>query len=248
MDSHLASRSTANLTATCTLPVVVETFLGGLDNAAADKIRQSAVVRTYPARSYIFHEGDQGNAVLLVEAGLLRIDRTTTSGRVALLDLAIRGSLIGEMSVIDEAPRSATLSTVTESLVRVIPAAVFTGLLASEPAIQQALIAQLSRRLRALSTQFLETATMNAPARIAASLVRLVEIEQALGQLDEGQLSGAIDLQLPINQQELGQWSGLAREGAVKGFTALRTAGLIETGRKHVRIIDIKKLEQTARD
>lgn len=227
---------------------MVETFLRSLDTVAADKIRQSGVVRTYPARSYIFHEGDDGNAVLLVETGLLRIDRTTSSGRIALLDLAIPGSLIGELSVIDDAPRSATLSTVTECSVRFIPAAAFKALLASERALQEALVAQLSRRLRALSTQFLETATMNAPARIAASLLRLVEIEQALGRLDEGQLSGAIDLQLLINQQELGQWSGLAREGAVKGLTALRAIGLIETGRKHVRINDIKKLEQTARD
>ena len=226
---------------------MVGTFISGLVQVVAERIRESAAPRNYPARSYIFYEGDPGNGVFVVESGLLRIDRTTAHGRIALLDLAIRGSLIGDLSVIDGAPRSASLSTVTESSVRFVPAAAFKEMIAGDPAIQAALIERLARRLRALSTQFLETSTMNAPARIAASLVRLVEIEQTLGRLDADH-HGAIDLKLPISQEELGQWSGLAREGAVKGLTTLRSIGLIETGRKRVRITDIDELERVARD
>lgn len=226
---------------------MVGTFISGLDQAVADKIRESAIPRTYSARSYIFYEGDPGNGVFVVESGLLRIDRTTAHGRVALLDLAIRGSLIGDLSVIDGSPRSASLSTVTECSVRFLPAAAFKQLVADDSAIQTALIERLVRRIRALSTQFMETSTMNAPARIAASLMRLVEIEQALGRLDDD-LHGAVDLKLPISQEELGQWSGLTREGAVKGITTLRSTGLIETGRKRVHINDIDELERTARD
>lgn len=229
------------------VPGVMETFLSGLDPASAAEIRELAAPRTYVERSYVFHEGDPGNGVFIVESGLLRIDRTTASGRVALLDLAIRGSLIGELSVIDNAPRSASLSTITECEVRFIPAAAFTAMLANNSAIQAALVARLARRLRALSTQFLETSTMNAPARIAASLVRLVNIEQALGRLDDDVL-GSVDLKLPISQEELGQWSGLTREGAVKGLSMLRTNGLIETGRKQVHITNIAELERTARN
>ena len=63
---------------------------------------------------------------------------------------------------------------------------------------------------------------MDAPARIAARLVRLVEIEQTLGRLDQD-ARGVVDLKLPISQEELGQWAGLGREGAVKGLRTLRS-------------------------
>lgn len=228
------------------LPNMAGTFFSGLDQAVVDKIRQAAVPRTYSARSYIFYEGDPGTGVFVVESGLLRIDRTTPRGRIVLLDLALKGALIGELSVIDGERRSATLSTVTECSIRHLPAETFRTMVRDDPAIQSAVMRRLARRLRELSTQFLETSAMDAPARIAARLVRLVDIEQTLGRLELNG-NGTIDLKLPISQEELGQWAGLSREGAVKGLSTLRSIGLIETGRKRVVINDLDELQSTAR-
>ena len=221
------------------------TFLSGLDVQTAEKIREAGVSRTYSARSYIFYEGDPGNGVFVVESGLLRIDRTTPNGRIVLLDLAIKGALIGELQVIDGEPRSATLSTVTDCVVRYIPAAVFRTMLRDEPEVQTAVMHRLARRLRELSTQFLETSTMDAPSRVAARLMRLIEIETTLkgSQLDS---VGSVDLKLPISQEELGQWAGLSREGAVKGLGTLRSVVLLETGRKRVRITNVAELAKWA--
>ena len=81
----------------------------------AERIREAGNRRTYPARSFIFHEGDESTGVLLIESGLARIDRTSASGRIVLLDLASEGRLIGELGVIDDQPRSATISTITST-------------------------------------------------------------------------------------------------------------------------------------
>lgn len=220
-------------------------YLEALDPAARQRLLSTGGRRSYPARSYLFHEGDEPTGVLMVEAGLLRVDRTSASGRVVLLDLATAGSLCGELGVIDDAPRSATASTVTECTIRHIPAGVFREVLGSNLDAQAAIIRRLTRRLRALSTQFVETSTMDAPSRIAARLVRLVEIDRQLG-TDAVSHSGIIDLKLPISQEDLGHWSGLSREGAVKGLTILRSIGLIETGRKRVVILDYDALAARA--
>lgn len=225
---------------------MVGTFFSTLDPVVVDRIRDAAASRTYPSRSYIFYEGDPGTGVYVVESGLLRIDRTTPRGRVVLLDLAIEGALIGDLSVIDGDWRSASLSTVTECSVLFLPAQAFRVMLRDDPAIQTAVMQRLTRRIRSLSTQFLETSTMDASARVAAALVRLVHIEQTLGRIDHG-VSGPLDLHLPISQEELGQWAGLSREGAVKGLSTLRSIGLIETGRKRVYIDDIDELERRAK-
>lgn len=55
-----------------------------------------------------------------------------------------------------------------------------------------------------------------------------------------------IDLNLPITQEELGQWAGLSREGVGKGLSELRSTGVIETGRRRVRILDLATLSDVA--
>lgn len=211
----------------------------------SDRLRDEGNRRVYPARSFIFHEFDEAGRVMVIDSGLARIDRTSLSGRVVLLDLASAGRVIGELGVIDDSPRSATASTITDTTVFHLTANEFREMLDTDSNLQGALLTIVAERLRALSTQFVETSIMDAPARIAARLVRLVEIEQALGRCDVA-ANGSVDLKLPISQEELGQWSGLSREGAVKGLSTLRSIDLIETGRKRVHITDFNRLVDQA--
>lgn len=211
----------------------------------AERIRELGNRRTYPARSFIFHEGDESNGVLLIEHGLARIDRTSASGRVVLMDLASEGRVIGELGAIDDEPRSATISTITDTVTYHLSARTFRDLLSEDNELQGAVLRSVVDRLRGLSDQFVETSILDAPRRIASRLLRLVEIEQELGRC-RVQTDGSVDLKLPISQEELGQWSGLSREGAVKGLGTLRSIGLIETGRKRVVIKTVARLEEHA--
>ena len=185
--------------------------------------------------------------VYMVERGLLRVDRLTRTGKVVLIELLSSGRLGGELAVTDNAPRSATITAITDASVVQVGADSFRAMLAADNRLQAAVLARIVRRLRALTQQFVETSVMDAPGRIAGRLVRLVDIEKSLGrhEVDE---AGSIHLRLPINQEELGQWSGLSREGAVKGLATLRSVGIIETGRKRVVIHRYDDLVQRAGD
>lgn len=200
-------------------------------------------VRTYRPRSFIFHHGDPGGSVLLVETGVVRIDRTTASGKVVLINLMAAGEIFGELSAIDNTARSASAATVTEARVRRVQASEFRDLLHRRSDLQAALLESVTSRLRSLTTQFVENSSLDAPALMAAGLLRLVEIEQELGRCAV-EADGAVELRLIITQEELGQWSGLSREGAVKGLASLRSIGLIDTGRKRVTIHDLSRLRE----
>lgn len=221
--------------------LVLPTFITELDSRLVDKMRASTPARNFRARSSIFREGDEGNGVFVIESGMLRVDRTTSSGRTALLDLGVRGGLVGELAVIDPSPRSASLTAVTAATLRYVPATEFRALLRDDPAFNAAVMARLARRLRSLSNQFLENSTMDASTRVAARLVRLLDLEQVDARRDLDR-SGEIELVLPISQEELGQWAGLSREGASKGLATLRDAGILETGRKRVSVMDLPEL------
>lgn len=224
---------------------MARTLLGELSPDLVEEIIALGRRRRYHARSFIFHEGDPSDTVIVVESGLLRVDRTSPDGRVVLLDLLPAGSVTGELGVLDGEARSATLSSVSEAAVVAIPARAWMDFLRAEPTVHSAVLGQVVWRLRELTDQFLETSTMDAPKRIASRLVHLVQIERSRGHLEPAE-DGVIDLRLPISQEELGQWSGLSREGAVRGLSILRNIGLIETGRMRVQIPDLARLEDHA--
>ena len=106
----------------------------------AERIRAAGHRRTYPARSFIFHEGDDSGGVLLIDQGLARIDRTSPSGRIVLLDLASEGRVLGELGVIDDSPRSATISTITDTVTHHVPAATFRQMLSEDSELQGAVL------------------------------------------------------------------------------------------------------------
>lgn len=214
--------------------------LDDLPPAVRDRVAAAGTVRRFPPRSYLFHEHDEPAAVYLVRSGILRVDRTTESGRQILLDLTTAGEFIGELAVIDDERRSATVCTVTEAEVLSIPRREFRRLLETEPALSYAILGRVVRRLRALTSQLVEATALTASARVAARLVRLVELAERTS--DEC----PFELPLPITQEELGQWAGLSREGTVKGMAELRHAGMIDTGRRKVQVLDLRALSDRA--
>ena len=197
--------------------------------------------RRYPARTFLFHEADPVSTVYLVERGMVRVERTLRSGRTILLTLAVPGELLGELAVVDPAPHSATAQTVVDSRVLAIPADSFAALMREHSELSFTVLARVTARLRGLTEQFVEATSLSASGRVATRLLALVRAAEATPDA-----AGVVELRLPISQEELAQWAGLSREGAVRGLSDLRAAGVLETGRMRVFIHDIAALEKEA--
>jgi CRP-like cAMP-binding protein len=106
-----------------------------------------ANTETHQAGSVIFSDSEPADALFLVLEGevalSLRGDALSTEGR---------GALIGEMAIIDDAPRSATATAVnTVRLARINPDE-FRDLVADDPEFSLHAMAELARRLRAVDT------------------------------------------------------------------------------------------------
>ncbi len=119
-----------------------------LDDAAAGELCQIAQVREYESGTALFHIGDEGNALYLVESGRVRISLTDTDGqRVTLAELA-DGDFFGEMSVIDGWPRSADATVESKARLAVIGREDFIGLCRRQPEIGLEMLSALGDRLR----------------------------------------------------------------------------------------------------
>ena len=81
-----------------------------------DALARSFQRREIQSNTPLFIQGHPGHTMYLVEMGLLRAERKLESGRSFVLGQIRPGELVGEMSVLDPAPRSATVTAATAAV------------------------------------------------------------------------------------------------------------------------------------
>ncbi|MDQ1651643.1 MAG: family transcriptional regulator, cyclic receptor protein, partial [Cryptosporangiaceae bacterium] len=85
----------------------VEMFAGLAADARA-KVAAAAVPRTYRRGQLLFLENDPGDSLIVVRRGAISVFRTAASGERALLSVIRPPGVLGEVSLLDGAPRSAS--------------------------------------------------------------------------------------------------------------------------------------------
>lgn len=95
----------------------------------------------------LFEEGDPGNSVCFIMEGALEILKTTDFGDVAVLATLVQGNSIGEMSLLDGRPRSATTRAVVKTRVVVLSKNMFERIINARPRIGVSLLKGLAMAL-----------------------------------------------------------------------------------------------------
>jgi len=102
-----------------------------------------------PAGAVVFHKGDPGDALYIVRSGLAE-SRTGAGGPgAAILGFFEPGNNFGEMALLNDEPRSATVIALTDVELWMLPRARFERLVRETPGVSLALARLLSDRLRA---------------------------------------------------------------------------------------------------
>jgi CRP/FNR family cyclic AMP-dependent transcriptional regulator len=108
----------------------------------------------YSPGSVLISQGEKGLGLFIITQGTVRITRTNSSnGAEEVLGTAGEGDIIGELALLDDLPRSATVTAVDNVTVLVLPfwefRIVMSRIFSSDPDVALDLLAVLSRRLRA---------------------------------------------------------------------------------------------------
>ena len=108
---------------------------------------------TYRPGSVLISQGDKGLGLFILTKGTVRITRANSSGGAEqVLGTAEAGDIIGEMALLDDLPRSATVTAVGEVTVLVVPfwdfRIILSHILHSDPDVGLEMMAVLSRHLR----------------------------------------------------------------------------------------------------
>jgi len=144
-----------------------------LDREDLQAIAEVAQQRTVAKDTTILHAGDPAEAVFVVANGRVKIVTTSSDGKEFILTVLGAGQVFGEMALLESAPRSASVITVTTVGLLVINHQDFQHLLDSEPRIARRLLAILSRRLRRANAKMESLAYMDVAGRLARYLLDL---------------------------------------------------------------------------
>ena len=124
-------------------------LFANLNKKELQAIAKACQERRYSAGTTIVSQGDSGVGLYIIKSGKVRITHTSnTAGTEEELGTAGAGEVLGEMSLLDDLPRSATISAIDDVTALLLPIWEFRTVLQSHPDIAVKLLAVLSRRLR----------------------------------------------------------------------------------------------------
>ena len=99
------------------------------------------------AKDYIFREGDLGTEMYIIQDGQVEILRSL-DGEERVLSVLDKGDFFGEMSVLEDLPRTASARALVRTRLLQINGSTFDQMLRGNPEIAVRMMRKLSRRLR----------------------------------------------------------------------------------------------------
>ncbi|WP_234438779.1 Crp/Fnr family transcriptional regulator [Streptomyces sp. NRRL WC-3774] len=177
-----------------------------------------APLHVRPARSVLLRQGDRGTHVVLLASGSVLITVTGAQGEQTLLSVRGSGEILGELAVLDNQPRTASVTAAEVCRVHVVPASAFLSFTNSNKLLGP-LLRHAIARVREAEAVRLEMATAPVPVRLASTLGRLLQAASAPGTHHV----------LRLTQTELSQMIGASRNAVGSALRPWRVQGWLDT-------------------
>jgi CRP/FNR family transcriptional regulator, cyclic AMP receptor protein len=184
----------------------IHSLLSGLPDNLSAELFTGAKPMQLKADQVLFLAGDPGDGCYRVEDGLLKVTMVSRSGTERILAFLGTRAIVGELSMIDGRPRSASVVTVRSAKLSFLSRAAFDGFANKHPEIYKSLVTLLASRLRETDAVVAAGSFLPLRGRVACTLL---ELAQDFGQ-DVG--SGRVVIRQKIGQSDLAAMAGIARE------------------------------------
>jgi CRP-like cAMP-binding protein len=185
----------------------------------------------------VFHEGDAGETLHLVERGRAAVRLTTPLGDVNIVRVIPPGGWFGELAIITGSPRNATVTAIQPLETRSLHRTHLDEVRGRFPAFNEALVGSLVTEVRRLSAALLEALFIPVEQR---SYRRIAELVPLFG-------GGAPPVVIPLTQEEVAQVVGTTRPTVNKVLQAAAAAGILRVRRGSIEVLDLDQLAHRAR-
>ena len=190
-----------------------------LTQAQAEAIAEGVVKRRYRRGELIVERGRKTNALFILLTGRARVVASDERGREVILAVLEAGDYLGEMSLIDNEPHSATVRAEVQTDVLVLGRAEFARCLPENNSMAYAIMKGLVLRLRQADRKIESLALMDVYGRVARALLEFAQPDR------EGRLA----IRDRISRQDIAKMVGASREMVSRVMKDLEERGFVET-------------------
>lgn len=183
--------------------------------------------------------GEPGHEAFLIIEGCTKIVGDNPEGHPALLAVRMAGDMVGELSLLDGQPRSATVQAASLTRVQVISGTDLRGFIARHPATGSALQASVTAKLR-------EAIRDRIDLNGAPVMLRLARVIWKLGNACGTPVPEGILISAPLSQADLGSLVGTTEQSIRRTLSTLRDLGLVRSRYREFVITDMGRLREMA--
>jgi CRP/FNR family transcriptional regulator/CRP/FNR family cyclic AMP-dependent transcriptional regulator len=197
-------------------------------------------VRRFRRGETIFHQGDPGDSLYIVESGAVKIVLPSPEGgEEAIIATLGHGDFFGELAILDGAPHSATAVALEPTEALVLHRDPFERLIDTDRSLRMALFAGLTGELRRLTGHVEELHFLDLPGRLARRIVLLAR-EASPG------ATGEVVLEWPYTQSDLAAMIGGTRQTVNRLLADFTAQGLIHFQRDSLVVPNVDALARAA--
>ena len=181
-----------------------------------EKLTQHSTTRTYPANTILISEGDNTDSLYVVLEGKVKVFASDEQGKEIILNILGPGEYFGELALLDDEPRSASVKTMKSTRVIVITKHDFKNSLATDSEMAYNLIKALIRQVRGLTGNIKSLAFLDVYGRVARTL------------LDNAKnVDGQMIITQKLTHQDIADMVGASREMVSRILKDLANGGYI---------------------
>lgn len=193
----------------------------GLSEKQWNRLNESLYGRIFPAGTNIITAEQPGEVVYVILRGAVKIFQDQPDGTRVILALLGPGDIVGEMSLIDSAGRSANVITIEDSHLLWMERKAFQHYLETIPEMNANLVKILSLRVRLANEQIQALASLDVYGRVARQFLAFAE------KYGETSDEGAIFIPIRLTQSDLAELVGASRKRVNQVMVNFKKQGLI---------------------
>lgn len=183
--------------------------------------------RTVPADSNLIQVEQPGEVAYIIRSGTVKIHVEQSDGTNVILAILGPGEPVGEMSIVDSLGRSASVTTIEETLIWWIDRAAFQESLTSMPVMALNLLRIMSRRLRLANARIESLATLDVHGRIARQILAFAQ------EYGEPDANGEVVIPFRLTQSDLSDLVGATRVRVNQALVYYKAQGYISVDQNY---------------
>lgn len=195
-------------------------------------IDRATFMQTCKAGRVFYTPGTAGEVLFILKKGAVQIYRMSPEGRKLVLAELRPYTFFGEMSCMGQGMYDSFAEAAEDSLICTMSRSDVERLILSKPKVALRVLDAVGKRMVDMERLLEEVAFKGLIPRIASLLLR-----EAVG----NELMG-------VSHQDIAERIGVYRESASLALSELKTAGIIDIARKHITILDRKRLERASKE